>query len=110
MIRNNFEVLVNQYLSITIDNMTDNIQMYYMYLEDITYNISRCYSVNNTFKQVSKFKIDTPGKKITFLFISVALREISKNEDINIDIILKREDQNLEENNAVCINKLKLNL
>ena len=110
MIRNNFEVLVNQYLSITIDNMTDNIQMYYMYLEDITYNISRCYSVNNTFKQVSKFKKDTSGKKITFLFISIALREIAKNEKINIDIILKREDQNLEENNAVCINKLKLNL
>jgi len=102
MIKKDFQVTVSQELSFKMEKIPDNIEIYYMFEEDKTFNINRCMSVNNTFLQVSKYKTDESGKKIFFLFISKALRKIDKNEQIDINISLKKKDGSLSESNATC--------
>ena len=104
MIKKDFQVTVNQELSFNMEKMPDNAGIYYIFEEEKTYSINRCMSVNNTFAQVSKYKIDESGKKISFLFISKVLQKIEKNEQIDINISLKNKDNALSESNAVCTN------
>ena len=104
MIKKDFQVTINQELSFNMDKMPDNAGIYYIFEEENTFSINRCMSVNNTFAQVSKYKIDESGKKISFLFISKVLQKIEKNEQIDIKISLKKKNNALSESNAVCSN------
>jgi hypothetical protein len=87
-----------------MEKIPDNLGIYYMFEEDKTYTINRCMSVNNTFTQVSKYKVDESGKKISFLFISKALEKIVKNEQIDVNISLKKKDSTLTGSTAICTN------
>ena len=105
MVKKDFQITLGEDLSFNMDKTPYNSAIYYAFEEDKTYNISRCMSVNNTFLQVSKYKIDESGKKISFLFISKVLRKIEKNEQIDINISLKMKDNALSESTAICTNR-----
>lgn len=102
MIKKDFQVTLNQELPFNLDKMPDNTQIYYMFEEEKTFNINRCMSVNNTFLQVSKYKINESGKKISFLFISKVLAKIEKNEQIDANISLKKKDSSSSKSTALC--------
>ena len=108
MIREEFEVKLEDDFPIFIDEIPDNIFIQPLLHDAAIYKASKCYLVKNIFKQVLKFKTHDSEKKISFYFISIILEKVVKNEEIYVDVLLKKKTQNLgnsnnlEENIALC--------
>lgn len=108
MIKEEFEVKLEDDFPIFIDQFPENIFIQPLLYDITTYKASKCYQVKNIFKQVLKFKAHDSEKKISFYFISIILGKVVKNEEIYVDVFLKKKTQNLrnlnnlEENIALC--------
>jgi len=110
-IKKNFLISVDQNMYFSIDEKPEDANIYYKYPGQRIYNISRCALVKNIFKQVSSFNLNESEKKITFLFISDVLGKIEKDEKVEVDILLIKNNQtsdgaNLTENKRIiCTSK-----
>ena len=108
MIREEFEVKIENDFPIYIDEIPENIFIQPLLFETTSYKVSKCYLIKNKFKQVLKYKIHESEKKISFCFISIILEKVSKNEEIFVDVLLKKKTKilrnlnNLEEKTALC--------
>ena len=103
MIKEDFQFIINENFQVYIDEFPDveNIFLQTIYYDPLHYNISKCFLIKNIFKEVLKYKLNISEKKITFMFISIILGKIERNEEIQVNIFLKK-DGNLEKNNAIC--------
>lgn len=111
MIREEFEVIVENNFSIFLEEIPKDIFIYPIFFDILKYKVDKCYLIKNIFKQVLKFKKYISQKKLTFIFVSIILGKVEKNEEINVTIFLKKKDRSirnleiLEENNARCKSK-----
>ena len=101
MVKENFTILINNDLEIKVDGLPENIYLTTYFYENITMKMSKCYLVKNTFKQVSKYRINSDDNKITFLFISSIKAKVEKNEKIQTDILLLKSGKT-EKKNITC--------
>lgn len=90
MVIEKFKILINTDFEIKVDGLPDNIYLSTYYYENLVYNVDKCFKVKNIFKQVSKYRVNKEGNKISFLFISSITSKVEKDETIWVEVQLQK--------------------